>query len=116
MGRAEKLRGEATSLGGRPPPDSLPALRAHQEPAPANDAPPAEVRDAREPPVASRAGLGFRTVVRNRYFLRLWLAQLISQTIMNAANYGIIILIATQSKSVTATGGAIAAFSLPAAL
>ncbi|HEX9413541.1 MAG TPA: MFS transporter, partial [Ktedonobacterales bacterium] len=116
MGRAEKLRGEATSLGGRTPPDSLPALRAHQEPAPANDAPPAEVRDAREPPVASRAGLGFRTVVRNRYFLRLWLAQLISQTIMNAANYGIIILIATQSKSVTATGGAIAAFSLPAAL
>ena len=29
---------------------------------------------------------GFRTLMRNRYFLRLWLAQLISQTIMNAAN------------------------------
>jgi MFS family permease len=66
--------------------------------------------------VPSRARLGFRTVMRNRLFLRLWVAQLISQTIMNAANYGMIILIATQSKSVTATGGAIAAFSLPAAL
>ncbi|HEV2239387.1 MAG TPA: MFS transporter [Ktedonobacterales bacterium] len=66
--------------------------------------------------VPSRARLGFRTVMRNPLFLRLWVAQLISQTIGNAANYGMIILIATQSKSVTATGGAIAAFSLPAAL
>jgi MFS family permease len=71
---------------------------------------------SRPAPVASRARLGFRTVMRNPLFLRLWVAQLISQTIMNAANYGMIILIATQSKSVTATGGAIAAFSLPAAL
>jgi MFS family permease len=70
----------------------------------------------RPEPVVSRARMGFRTVVRNRLFLRLWVAQLISQTIMNAANYGMIILIAVQSKSVTATGGAIAAFSLPAAL
>jgi MFS family permease len=71
---------------------------------------------SRPEPVASRARMGFRTVVRNRLFLRLWVAQLISQTIMNASNYGMIILIAVQSKSVTATGGAIAAFSLPAAL
>ncbi|HEY7832599.1 MAG TPA: MFS transporter [Ktedonobacterales bacterium] len=63
-----------------------------------------------------RARKGFRTVLRNPHFLRLWLAQLISQTIMNAANYGMIVLIATQSGSVTATGGAIVAFSLPAAL
>lgn len=59
---------------------------------------------------------GYRTVLRNRYFLRLWMAQLISQTIMNATNYGLIILIATQSRSVTLTGAAIVAFSLPAAL
>lgn len=70
----------------------------------------------RPEPVPSRARKGFRTVMRNPYFLRLWLAQLISQTIMNAANYGMIVLIATQSGSVTATGGAIVAFSLPAAL
>src|SRR5262249_20732211 len=40
----------------------------------------------------------------------------ISQTIMNAANYGLIILVATQTKSVLGTAGAIVAFALPAAL
>jgi MFS family permease len=68
-------------------------------------------------PLAARErGKGFRSVLRNKYFLRLWMAQLISQTIMNAANYGIIVLIATNSRSVTATGGAIISFSLPAAI
>ncbi|MGE5333711.1 MAG: MFS transporter [Nitrososphaerota archaeon] len=60
---------------------------------------------------------GFRTLMRNRYFLRLWLAQLISQTIMNAANYALIIV--TQKSgtgSFTAAAGAIVAFSLPALL
>lgn len=65
-------------------------------------------------PVASR---GFRTVLRNRYFLRLWLAQLLSQTIQNAANYGLIILVANRSHtSYFATSLAIVAFALPAAL
>jgi len=59
---------------------------------------------------------GFRAVLGNRYFLRLWLAQLISQTIMNAANYAMIILVSNVGGSVTATSGAIVAFSLPAAL
>ena len=60
---------------------------------------------------------GFRTLMRNPYFLRLWLAQLISQTIMNAANYALIIV--TQKAgtgSFTAAAGAIVAFSLPALL
>ena len=65
---------------------------------------------------ASNGARGFRTVLGNRYFLRLWLSQLISQTIMNASNYGLIVLVANQTKSVTATGAAIVAFSLPAAL
>ncbi len=65
---------------------------------------------------ATAGARGFRTVLGNRYFLRLWLAQLLSQTIMNAANYGLIVLVANQTKSVTATGAAIVAFSLPAAL
>jgi MFS family permease len=73
-------------------------------------------RGEREPDVPAERNRGYRTVLSNRYFLRLWMAQLISQTIMNATNYGLIILIATQSKSVTLTGGAIVAFSLPAAL
>jgi MFS family permease len=68
----------------------------------------------KEPQPRAAVAYGFRTVLRNRYFLRLWLAQVISQTIMNAANYGLIILVTNQAKSFTATGGAIVAFSLPA--
>ncbi len=59
---------------------------------------------------------GFRTVLRNRYFLRLWIAQLISQTIMNASNYGLIVLVATLGNNVTYTSLAIVAFALPPAL
>lgn len=68
------------------------------------------------PVPASARGKGFLTLMRNRYFLTLWLAQVISQTILNAANYGMIVLIAQQSKSFIATGGAIVAFSIPTAL
>lgn len=60
---------------------------------------------------------GFRTLMSNRYFLRLWLAQLISQTIMNASNYALIIVTQKSgSGSFTAAAGAIVAFSLPALL
>ncbi len=62
-------------------------------------------------PVVSR---GFVSVLRNRLFLRLWMAQLISQTIMNAANYAMIVLVTKESNSALATSGAIVAFSLPA--
>jgi MFS family permease len=122
MGKPRKTRGKPAAPS-RLVPARLPAVGGQSMAAPANGVthPGGEgLRFApvmsRPAPVASRARLGFRTVMRNRYFLRLWVAQLISQTIMNAANYGMIILIATQSKSVTATGGAIAAFSLPAAI
>jgi MFS family permease len=47
----------------------------------------------------------------------LWLAQLISQTIMNAANYALIIVTQRSGTgSFTAAAGAIVAFSLPALL
>lgn len=75
-----------------------------------------------QPPVASpqesgASTRGFRTVLRNPYFLRLWGAQLISQTIMNAANYGLLIVIATRSNtSYLASSFAIVAFALPAAV
>ena len=72
-----------------------------------------QATDPHTPAISSR---GFRTVLRNRYFLRLWVAQLVSQTIMNASNYGLIVLVAQQSRSFTATSGAIIAFSLPAAI
>jgi MFS family permease len=102
------------------PPPAQSHRNGHARPAGGDAAPgPGAAPAAQATPrarVPSRSRLGFRSVLRNKQFLRLWMAQLISQTIMNAANYGIIILIATASKSVTATGGAIAAFSLPAAL
>lgn len=73
--------------------------------------------DLAGPPVGVAAGSrGFRTVLRNRYFLRLWVAQLISQTIMNASNYGLIVLVASIGNNVTYTSFAIIAFSLPPAL
>ena len=36
---------------------------------------------------------GFRTLLKKKNFLRLWLAQLISMTILNASNYALLILI-----------------------
>jgi MFS family permease len=111
MARAEPQSGEPSALITGAPTQPLPVARRGRA------APAREREVATQPlPAAARSRLGFRTVLRNRHFLRLWLAQLISQTIMNAANYGMIILIATKSGSVTATGGAIAAFSVPAAL
>ena len=59
---------------------------------------------------------GFSWIAHHPAFLRLWLAQLISQTALNAANYGLIILVATQSGSVTTTALTIVAFTLPAVL
>lgn len=59
---------------------------------------------------------GFASVLRNRHFRRLWTAQIISQTIMNATNYGLITLIAKESHSLLSTGLAIVAFALPALL
>ncbi len=60
--------------------------------------------------------VGYRSLLRNRFFLRLWLAQLISQTIQNAANYGLLVLIAEVTGSSTLIGLAIISFSLPAVL
>ena len=93
---------------------------AHQSPRQAPGAPapvpgPASspLDDSANPP----AKRGFRTVLRNRYFLRLWMAQLVSQTIQNAANYGLIILIATRTNtSYLATSFGIVAFALPAVI
>src|SRR5215471_12788419 len=60
--------------------------------------------------------VGYRSLLRNHFFLRLWLAQLISQTIQNAANYGLLVLIAELTRSSTLIGLAIISFSVPAVL
>src|SRR2546427_1005755 len=56
----------------------------------------------------------FRHVLKNRNFLLLWLAQLISLTVLNAANFGIIVVVNDTTHSVIMAGLAIIAFTLPA--
>src|SRR6266567_2992256 len=57
---------------------------------------------------------GFLTLLKKRNFLRLWLAQLISMTILNASNYALLVLIEEVTGSTTLVGLAIICFSLPA--
>lgn len=57
---------------------------------------------------------GFLTLLKKRNFLRLWLAQLISMTILNASNFALLVLIEEITGSTTLVGLAIICFSLPA--
>ncbi len=59
---------------------------------------------------------GFLTLLKKKDFLRLWLAQLISMTILNASNYALLVLIKEVTGSTTLVGLAILCFSLPAFL
>jgi MFS family permease len=65
------------------------------------------------PPEEKSEIAGFRDVLKNRNFLLLWLAQLISLTVLNAANFGIIVLVNDITHSVVMAGLAIIAFTLP---
>src|SRR5581483_4067240 len=56
----------------------------------------------------------FRRVLKNRSFLLLWLAQLLSQIVFNAANYGIIAIVTAITHSTVMVGIAIVTFTLPA--
>src|SRR5262249_16910711 len=108
--RREAPRQRATSNGtARVTSAPLPQGAAHTAPASL----PLDIA-VQDPQMRGAAAYGFRTVLRNRYFLRLWLAQVISQTIMNAANYGVIILVTKQVQSFTATGGGHLGVSPPA--
>lgn len=56
----------------------------------------------------------FRHILKNRNFLLLWMAQLISLTILNAANFGLIVLVNKPPDGTFWAGLAIIAFTLPA--
>jgi MFS family permease len=66
------------------------------------------------PSIEQPTPASFRRVLKNRDFLLLWLAQLISLTILNAANYGVIVLVNDTTHSVFLSGLAIIAFTVPA--
>ena len=53
-------------------------------------------------------------MLKNRSFLLLWLAQLLSQTVFNAANYGVIAIVTAVTHSTVLVGVAIISFTLPA--
>jgi Na+/melibiose symporter-like transporter len=59
---------------------------------------------------------GFHTLFKNRNFLLLWLAQLLSMTVLNASNYAIIVLIEEITGSTTLIALAIICFSIPAVI
>lgn len=59
---------------------------------------------------------GFLTLLKKKNFLLLWLAQLISMTILQASSYALIVLIAKTTNSATLIALAIISFSLPAVL
>jgi len=76
---------------------------------------PASIPEAQ--PVPSRpsatGAASFRRVLKNRNFVLLWLAQLISLAILNATNFGIIVLVNDVTHSVFMAGIAIIAFTFP---
>lgn len=59
---------------------------------------------------------GFSAIIRNRDFLFLWLAQVVSQTAQNGIHFVQIVLIETLTGSSTHVAIVILAFSLPAVL
>src|SRR6202048_1723714 len=78
-----------------------------------------EQRDENTPaaspsPVEDRPAGSFRRVLKNRSFLLLWLAQLLSQIVFNAANYGVIAIVTAVTHSTLFVGLAIVSFTLPA--
>ncbi len=74
-----------------------------------DETPVASLSPVKDPPVGS-----FRRVLKNRSFLLLWLVQLLSQIVFNAANYGVIVIVTAVTHSTVMVGLAIASFTLPA--
>src|SRR5260370_11194344 len=56
----------------------------------------------------------FGRVLKNRSFLLLWLGQLLSKIVFNAANYGVIAIVTAVTHSTVLVGLAIISFTLPA--
>ncbi len=62
------------------------------------------------------ASATIRDVLNNRDFLKLWAAQILSQTAQQIVNYALLLQVANLTRSSTATAGIIIAFTIPAIL
>jgi hypothetical protein len=62
-------------------------------------------------PVGDTPVASFSRVLKNRSFLLLWLAQLLSQIVFNAANYGVIAIVTAITHSTVMVGLAIVSFA-----
>jgi len=72
---------------------------------------------ALEPTALPDAGRGgYRAVLRNRAFLLVWAAQVLSQTAQNVVNYALVVEVEQLTHSSTNVGWVIVSFSLPALL
>src|SRR5215212_1636286 len=67
-------------------------------------------------PATAAPASNILSVLRNRNFLFLWLAQLLSQTAQQMINYVLLVQVDSLSQSSTAVAGIILAFTLPAVL
>src|SRR5437868_3027717 len=74
-----------------------------------DDTPTVSLSPVEDMPVGS-----FRSVLKKRSFLLLWLAQILSQIVFNAANYGVIAVVTAVTHSTVMVGFAIISFTLPA--
>jgi MFS family permease len=61
-------------------------------------------------------GAGMRDVLQNRDFVKLWVAQILSQTAQQIVNFALVLQVADITGSSTATAGVIISFTVPAIL
>src|SRR5689334_15587931 len=64
--------------------------------------------------VATQENGSFKELVRNRNFLLLWIAQILSQTAQQIINYALVIQVSEVTNSSSAVSGIIISFTLPA--
>jgi len=94
-----------------PPPD-LPETPA----APARPAPAGGEAWSGEASEGEAGQTGYGAVLRNRHFLLIWAAQLLSQSAQNVVNYALVVEVERLTRSSANVGGVVAAFSLPVLL
>src|SRR5437868_7630064 len=66
--------------------------------------------------VAIKPQSSFQALLRNRNFLLLWTAQIVSQTAQQMINYALILQVSILTNSSTAVSGIIISFTVPAIL